>query len=424
MLTKKKHNHTKHKKGKKYKRRTLRQKYKRKTLPKKYKHTKNKLKKKLYKYLTGGQSTELYMEKVNYFMESLKEPNNLDKVDLKTTNRVISFSNNNMDTNMELLFKNSFPFLTEDTINNDIIIIRGGRSRVPDIIIDKHDFQRAINYLVTNLQLNTTTSEYIKKIVEFVRIMLHTDDVVKFELVNEMPILDTAWQATVDYASACIKKNTTELTNKLTNMTALPYIIGDCREHGLLSSFLCNVYQDYICKQSNTDCNNIFRAIYTTSYKVNDDDQTIEKIEDHVFCLMLNKVKKTIWVIDPLYSDNTSSNRMTFNNTQATFINKDDYKNYKVVGKERDISKYQTSLDEGKPILWCGNIYINDKHKFKVINIPKLWDGSIEVIEKEDNDQFQQLSNDNLLLYNRIFKYDEYLISWKKHKDWCPHVGV
>ena len=333
---------------------------------------------------------------------------------------------NELDNNIKLLINNSKPVPKEIEIGNRICIIKGGirfGGRYPDIIIDRYDFIRGLRFLLSKNIVTTKTSDYLKIIVNIVRELLHTEQAVKYNVSADGHInIDDSWISTIDSSTICINKNKyndnsekQKYPNSLTNVTAIPYIIGDCREHAILATFLCSVYKEHICETQQKDCTNDFRLFYTTSYKVDDSNQIITLMEDHVFCLMISK--STIWVIDPLYSDDTSENYIIFNNIEAKNINKNEYINYKI---ENDIdNNFVNALnDDNKPILHCGNIYMNRSLKYKIINVPKIFTNSLDYIK---NINELQINNyiDNVLIYNRHIKYDNYNNNWKTFDEWC-----
>lgn len=320
------------------------------------------------------------------------------------------------DASITLLINHTLPFPALDELSTKTFFIQGGMrfgGRVPDIIVDKYDFERATNYLIKNLKLTTiNTEEYLTSITAFVRDVFLTSDAVKFVVKNNHPNIDESWTNTIDKSTNCIKSKFRRVS--LTNITALPYSFGDCREHALLATFLCNIYKTHICTKYGEDCNNFFRSFYTTSFKVDDVNKTIERIEDHVFCVLFNLIKQKIWIVDPLYSDDTTPTRMTLNNNEAFFVNKKEIEGYDIQDEQ---FKLAMKLDE-VPILWCGNIFINNVKTFRVVNIPKIWNNKMSFIENTDS-LVNKCSYDDLLIFNRLIKYDEYNPKWRSFDEWC-----
>jgi hypothetical protein len=392
-----------------------------KNASRKNKKTKKNINKKQIKYnMYGG----IYSEDL---IKLISNPNNrndlpIEKKEITITSKINSTVdgktlNNNYMTQLQILMEKCLEYPNNDFLEDKTLFIKGG-GRVPDIIVNKYDVERAENYLTMHLNLKTTeTKEYLSEIISFVRRMLNTEHAVIFEMKNNLPSLMSSWTETIDKATACVKKDRENIktSSTLSNVTALPYMFGDCREHGILISFFCNVYKNYICKKYNKDCNNQFRAIYSMSYMIDDEASTITPLLAHVFCLMISKGK--IWVVDALLSDDNSPNRKQYNTLEAQFIDKNSIANYNIMTGDNDLMS--KTFKNNIPILHCGYYYIDNKPKFRVVNIPKNWTNKIEYI-----DNINVLLNDtnnfnNLLLYNRIINYDNYETKWSTHSEWC-----
>ena len=369
----------------------------------------------------------------NNIIKLLDSKNKNDNIKFKTT--VINFQDshnfwkiylyNNLfghkvsyDKNIEFLLENSLPIPSYESLNNKTVFIKGNireGGRYPDIIIDKFDYERALNFLTNKLNLTENTSDYISKIVSHVKKIFNTKDISENYKV-ESNIIDSLIFSVKDNFKIFTKsenclKYLKPSYNSLTNITALPYFIGDCREHGILVTFLCNVYKTKICK-TGIDCNNNFRVIYTKLYYIDDIKKKIIYIQDHVFCIMIKNNK--IWVIDPLYSSDTLSSYIKCNKNSIIFINHDQYQNYI---KEDD---FISNVFKNKiPIINCGYIYINNISVSKVIGIPIIWSNKLEFIDN-NNILINKNSYDNLLLYNKLIHYDEYNTKWNSFNEWCP----
>ena len=75
-----------------------------------------------------------------------------------------------------------------------------------------------------------------------------------------------------------------------TNIMALPYLIGDCREISWFTGFLCNII--------NTNKSISYRICYSTLYSVIETTKSIYRVMDHVFVIECKNNRYT--VIDPM----------------------------------------------------------------------------------------------------------------------------
>ena len=341
------------------------------------------------------------------------------------------------DNLINLILKNSHPFpelkdvgLLDDftidpNVNRAMIVLGGIRfgGRYPDIIIDKYDFLRA-SEILGKLPSDCTTGSYLMMIVNKVREFFHTGHAVKFNIVKNMPNVDEAWKNTIDAATTCINEKVFNCaptdswdqcaakksqSNTFTNIMALPYIVGDCREHAWLSGFLAHVFTKMCCRTKVEKCNKIYRVFYTVSYMMDSNKKEMKRIEDHVFILLLTKNK--IYVIDPLYSG-VKRDAIVYNNGEAINMEKKQFDGYTC---DQD---FENALSQNAPILHCGNMYIGKVSMHKIVNIPKIYDGTIKYLT-DSNTYYQDNKFEYITLYNRKIKYDHHEDNWDSFNKWC-----
>jgi len=297
------------------------------------------------------------------------------------------------------------------------LFIQGGTKfggRYPDIIINKYDVIRALNIIHNEILLYEDpilleTPMYLNKIVFLVRKILNTDKSMIFEMVNGLPDPTRSLNHRYNSLNLCeseINKNSIPLTN----IMGLQFLSNDCREHGWLTGFVSYVFQLYCCKKYNKDCKNEIRILYTSSYVVYDDTKEIIYDQDHVFAILINK-NNQIFVVDAFYINNKDTkNMVVFNKNEITEINKKLYKNYKY-----DNNFLNKINDSSIPFLSCGEIYIENKKKYKIITIPKIYNNTNTYFDTSK----YNLNENNILIYNDVLEFDEDNNKPKFFDEWC-----
>lgn len=253
-----------------------------------------------------------------------------------------------------------------------------------------------------SLRLDRDVFKYSVEIVRWVQKVLHTKDFVKYTIVDGTPVPARQWAETFDTAISCISKIIPR-PNSFTNITGIPYMFGDCREHGILTSFLCKVYSELIGDTRE------FRVLYTKSFIIFEEERRIKQLGEHVFVIFKDRGK--LYIIDSLFESEDRQLSRNQNLHEVDFIDKDDYSTFNMPDDFRDTNK---------PIIHSGNFYINGT-KHKLFSIPMIWENEIEII---DNSFFPKLSYEDILLYNRLFKFDEYNDLWRSHLEWCSDLSM
>ena len=314
------------------------------------------------------------------------------------------------DPDIYSLFENSMFIPKESELKHKSAFIKGGirfGGRYPDVIINKYDYERAKNLLTHKLGLTTTNvSKYIQEIVQFVKHVFKTENAVKYDFIDGRANTNQVWTDTIDTAAACIYKILPK-PNSFTNITALPYVFGDCREHAILTTFLCNVYADYLCETEQETCNQHFRILYTRCYLVNEDTHSIDFLEEHVFGLyFMGDYYDNAYIIDALYETNDTQLSREHDRIQITFVDKNKYETYTQPDEFRNATV---------PVIHSGNMNVNGT-KRKVFSIPIIWKNEIEFI---DNAYLPNNKYDKIMIYNRVMDYDAYETIWQSHSEWC-----
>jgi hypothetical protein len=332
----------------------------------------------------------------------------------------------------ELIERNSHPFLSEEQMKDSrtAMFVKGGLrfgARYPDIVVDQFDYVRGRNILLqAGVETSSCSSKEkqvsITKIVNYVRRCFHTNDMLKWVLNSEgFPEINDSWTSTIDKATQCFVNTVYQCdtsdecyakkkkyTNTTTNVTALQYMLGDCREHAWLGAFLVNVYIRDCCARAQRGCDSQVRVFYTQAYVVDDSKQTVRFLEDHVFVIYL--AGNEVFIVDPLYSRPSSGkNYLLYDTTRARVV------------EASDISAYagaKSILDANEKsglMLECGSVIVNDKKIARIVNVPKYYDGSY--FAEEDPD----VSAESALLLNRLIEVSK-LSHWNSHEDWCKQV--
>jgi hypothetical protein len=278
-------------------------------------------------------------------------------------------------------------------------------ARYPDMIINSDDFVRA------RQMLNKWKAVSEDDIVDMTVKMLRIDELVAadFRYYRIPP-----WNATKDYdtlsffkAEQCFdrevfrcetqkqcRQQKQKFSKSLTNITALPLVIGDCREYAWLTGFFCHVL--------NQDPAVHYRVCYTTLYVVMDDTQSIYEFMAHVFILRFQN--DAITVIDALRRP--GENTIVLHNERVRFIKDTIFNKYSIFPSKR------LDHDKNTPILEFGKVFVGGEEKHRIVAVPQFYDGSLRFISPP-------LKNpDNVLLFNREIPYTSKPV-WFNAEDWC-----
>ena len=331
-------------------------------------------------------------------------------------------------TIQELIERNSHMFLGEYEMreSNTAMFVTGGLrfgARYPDIIVDHFDYIRARDILLeAGVHASPCSSlekqKSIRKIVDYVRHCFHTDDMQKWVLNDDgFPEINESWNLTIDKATECFVRTVyncnssdscyaqkRKYTNTSTNVTALQYMLGDCREHAWLGGFLVNVYIRDCCMQSAQACSSQVRVFYTQAFIVNDSRQTVKYLEDHVFVVYL--AGSEVFIIDPLYSGSSGRNYLMYDTMHVRRVEASEVMNY--TGSKALLDSFHTT----GLMLECGRVIVNNEKVARIVNVPKIYDGSYN-IEKDPD-----VSAESALLLNRLIDVST-LSHWNSHDDWC-----
>ena len=287
------------------------------------------------------------------------------------------------------------------------IFIQGGikyMMKYPDILIQPSDYER-INKLLPKL----------KNIILFVRKAFNTDIFLKI-LKKDLDTDKKLWYKTVAKNSWCFlmrifgctdNKNQNCIYDKfkeypysITSITALPFFIGDCREHGFFLGFLIANYYMNNKKFGVQDV----RVIYTHSYKVI--DNKVVYFEDHVFPII--KKNNNWFAVDSFYNKKTSDS-IYYQNVQIKVIKKDELP-----------ANIPQEIKDAKVLLRCGKIYRNNKIAGEIYNIPRYFTNNYNVIE-EDLKSNQKL----FYMFNRPVLVKDYYQDLKfplwNFNSWCKN---
>lgn len=329
----------------------------------------------------------------------------------------------------------------EDELEDKRMYVMGGirfGGRYPDIIIDKHDFPRAKQILETSVfgrNMSQSCGNFVKdilSIVKYVRKSFHTDNAVKFEIGDDgIPKVDTAWTETIDKATACFleeiyqckgwndcKRSKTSLPNSFTNITALPYFVGDCREHAWLSGFLAHAYIQYCCDRDSCVYGDV-RILYTKAYLIDDSKKFIRFLEDHVFVIYRDKEGR-VFIIDPLYAEDIDpeGNYIKYNSNVANPIRLCDVSQYEGFSSLLQATCLYPNRGSSSPALHCGNVFVDNKPRARIANVPIHYDGTSKYLENDTRLQ----SIDDVLALNKVLKLSD-LHYWQNHNSWCSSRG-
>jgi len=341
------------------------------------------------------------------------------------TFKIYTEINNYTSTNktINLILKKIYPIPKQ--YNGDKTYYIGGGirfgGRTPDVIINYHDIDVGNKYLnmmdINRNNHDLSMEQIINKIIQFVRINFMSDRILHFSESGHVSV--QTWYDTIDKTTDCFLKKLldckekTECYNKkkgkftLTNISMLPYFIGDCREHAILSSFLLGLYVSKF-KQ-----NNIVGIMYTTAYLMDEGKKHIQYLEDHVFCVYITNNNNEIHIIDPLYSKfNTSEKKIIYDMNKIEEISKDTLNSYTF---DDDINK--NKIFGSNLLLHCGNLIHGTQIINKIINVPIIFNGNNQYINNFPID------SDKIYFYNKKFKIPKVVMNkmnkWHFFDIWC-----
>lgn len=367
------------------------------------------------------------LSQILYYELASDTPDNIEKIYItpffKKDYKILTQINNYTSINktINLILKNIYPIPIKMIDKIKTYYISGGirfGGRVPDVIINYHDIRIGIEYLkkmdIDIDKHRISMEEIINKIIKFVRINFMSERILHFQ---ESGYVDAkTWYDTVDATSVCFIKRLLNCKDEaecykekvgkftLTNVSMLPYFVGDCREHAILSSFLLGLYV------SKFKPNNIVGIMYTSSYVMDEVKKHIKYLEDHVFCVYITNDNTEVHIIDPLYSKfNTSYNKIIYDMNKIEEIPKDTLNNYTF-----DDDKNKKIILNSNLLLHCGNLIHGTYIKNKIINIPIIFDGNNQYINKFTIDE------DKIYFYNKKFNIPRGNINkWHFFDIWC-----
>jgi len=308
---------------------------------------------------------------------------------------------------IQLVLRNSAPFPKVEDLSELTAYIQGGTrygSRYPDIIINRYDIERAKDILKHNK--NTT-------IVDIVFKRLHIDNLM-FNDFSEIPsVFDYPWKHTKLYnppffkhhyrfiqntftckSEKKCKKTMKANPNTLTNISALPYTLGDCRELAWYTILLCSV-------KPTKDA--IYRVLYTTIYTVDHINKVMYEFMDHSFVVKFHG--NTMTVVDALMNKKLV-NCIVLHDYPLLVVQPSKIKDYTM--------KYFANAHSSRPIFECGVTYVDGVQSNSVYIIPKIYDGSMKFI---DEHKFNPHPEDTILFWNKQFPYTDKQI-WNTHRQW------
>lgn len=281
-------------------------------------------------------------------------------------------------------------------------------ARYPDIIINSYDFVRA------SQTLNNWKALSVDAVVDMTYKMLRIDELVPtdFRYYNIPP-----WNRRKDYdvmpflkAEECFdrqvfrcetlkqcQRQKQKFSKSLTNITALSFSIGDCREYAWLTGFFCHVL--------NQDPTVHYRICYATLYIIMDGSGDIYEFMDHVFTLRFKN--DVITVIDALR--HPGENTIVLHNERVRFIDDSVFHKCDIYKKETiDIKK----RIQNKPIMEFGKLFVGGEEKHRLVAVPQFYDGSLRFIREP------LMNPENVLLFNREMPYTSGSV-WVNAADWC-----
>jgi len=337
----------------------------------------------------------------------LLKRNNNDKNQVRIIKKTTQTTRKHYNKRQQILFKYTAPIPRLNDVSRMAMYIPGGfqyGARYPDIIIDTFDFQRAQTMLDT---LESGDKE--DKITDLVGKLLRLDKLISKDYnlfaippwikkgiypTLKMHKLQTCFDKHIFKCITNCEEARKEYPKSLTNITALPYIIGDCRESAWLTGFLCSIA---------TGLN--YRICYVTLYTVLDEEKTIYEFMDHVFTIRFYKGQMTI--ID--FIKQPRKNNIVLHNSHIKLIDNNVFKNYGIYYRNRPDIRNEI---ETIPVLEFGTINVGGIQKHRLIGVPKIYDGSMRFIKNPNN------NINTFMLMNRVLPYSS-VSNWNKDIDWC-----
>ena len=309
------------------------------------------------------------------------------------------------------LLRHTHPFPTPSDLGDRTVYIPGGirvGARYPDIIINKQDVERA-KLFMAHYDVHS-----IDDICHLVDKIFKTKNVVHIEKVLES---FPPWGESTRYnispfykAEKCFDRKVFQCSkrgvcttrrrnepNTLTNIMALPYMFGDCREIAWFTGFLCHI--------ANVNISTSYRICYSTLYTILADKKKIHKLFDHVFVLAINGDIMT--VVDPS-NMRRAPNIILLHGTVVKHVKRSELRDYK---SESDVHE----RIKRAPIFECGKIFVNGKQQDRLIAVPKIYHGGMRWI---NTSSLLQTPEEDVLLWNSPIPYSLER-TWHYHKEWC-----
>ena len=316
---------------------------------------------------------------------------------------------------------NMYPMPTNIELQSEKIYYIGGGikfgGRYPDIIINKNDIEFGNKYITeASLSPCNSMNQNITKIINYIHKLYFTDQILKYK--SDGTVDSDLWKTNIDDTTLCFMKNIldcvdAESCNKkklrkltYTNISMLPYFIGDCREHAFITAFILNSFIQQYKKYNKVG------ILYTKAYSIDETTNMISYLEDHVFCIYCTNEMSEIYIIDPLYSKKQCVEQLTqilYDHVKPSFIDPYSIKKFKFI--DTDIDRIKDFIN-AKMYLHCGNIYVNNSIVKKIYNIPLYYNGRLETI----NDIYL---DDKMYFYGKKFDKPNNLSKWSNFSDWC-----
>jgi len=315
-------------------------------------------------------------------------------------------------TSSSHILRHTHPFPTVSDLAHKTAYIPGGirvGARYPDIIINKQDVERGAQFMKYHgIRSIDDICHRVNKIFNVKRLL---------NLENFLSVTPPWGKSTnkyygspYNYAESCFdrkvfncnrrkvcKTRRRSKPNTLTNIMALPYIFGDCREIAWFAGFLCHV--------ANFKPGVSYRICYSTLYSVLDDEKQIHEVMDHVFTVAVDG--DLLKVVDPCNMIRTK-NTMLLHDTIISPIKSSEFRDY---SSESDIHE---RIKEA-PVFECGKIFVNGIQKDRLIAVPKIYDGGIRWI---NTSPFLKNPDEHVLFWNSPVPYSPER-TWYHHKEWC-----
>lgn len=324
-----------------------------------------------------------------------------------------------INKNIIALLKNTSPLPLLSDLYRVAAFIPGGTrfgARYPDIIINKYDIYRARQILIKN-NIHNEDVDFYDRVADLVFTKFNAQDLIfndyreinrppwsslPVDGVESLPPFFNHYHQFIKKTFNCeTRKNCIKTMKKkpntLTNISALSYTMGDCREMAWLTALFCSA------------ANNIkYRVCYTTLYSVIDEEKQLYELFDHVFVLKFDSAG--ISIVDP-FAYRYQPNGIILHNMPVKIVKIGDYSINSI--ERKSIHKEMSS---GSAIfLECGKLYVDGQQKHRLVAVPKIYNGSLKFI---DDRQFNTEPEKNVLVWNKTmpWTYDKI---WNKHNNWA-----